>query len=82
MANESKLRVAFIGSGKVATELALIFRFKGIDITGISSRNQESGPKLASHLDCPFIEDPNKLDAELIIIATNDERLDWALGWQ
>ena len=72
MANESKLRVAFIGSGKVATELALIFRFKGIDITGISSRNQESGPKLAYHLDCPFIEDPNKLDAELIIIATND----------
>ena len=72
MANESKLRVAFIGSGKVATELALIFRFKGIEITGISSRNQESGSKLASHLDCPFVEDPNKLDAELIILATND----------
>lgn len=72
MVNKSKMRVAFIGSGKVATELALIFRFKGIDITGISSRNKNSGSKLASHLDCPFIEDPNELDAELIIIATND----------
>ena len=72
MTNERKMRVAFIGSGKVATELALIFRFKGIDITGISSRNKNSGSKLASHLDCPFIEDPNELDAELIIIATND----------
>ena len=72
MTNERKMRVAFIGSGKVATELALIFRFKGIDITGISSRNKNSGSKLASHLDCPFIEDPNELDAELIISATND----------
>lgn len=66
------MRIAFIGSGRVASELALIFRFKGIEITGISSRNQESGSKLASHLDCPFVEDPNKLDAELIILATND----------
>ncbi len=72
MTNERKMRVAFIGSGRVATELALIFHFKGIDITGISSRNKNSGSKLASHLDCPFIEDPNELDAELIIIATND----------
>jgi predicted short-subunit dehydrogenase-like oxidoreductase (DUF2520 family) len=72
MTKERKMRVAFIGSGRVATELALIFRFKGIDITGISSRNKTSGSKLASHLDCPFIEDPNELDAELLFIATND----------
>ena len=72
MANERKMRVAFIGSGKVATELALIFRFKGIDISGISSRNHESGNSLAVRLNCPFMEDPSELKADLIIIATND----------
>jgi predicted short-subunit dehydrogenase-like oxidoreductase (DUF2520 family) len=72
MVNGSKMRVAFIGSGKVATELALIFRFHGINITGISSRNKVSGNALSSRLDCPFIADPNGLDADLIIIATND----------
>jgi len=72
MTNKSKMRVAFIGSGKVATELALIFRFQGIDITGISSRNEVSGTDLATRLDCPFVDDPNELKADLIIIATND----------
>ena len=72
MANERKMRIAFIGSGKVATELALIFRFKEIDITGISSRNPVSGNALAERLNCPFIVDPNELKADLIIIATND----------
>ena len=72
MTNKSKMRVAFIGSGKVATELALIFRFKGIDITGISSRNEVSGTELATRLNCPFVADPNELKADLIIIATND----------
>ena len=72
MKNESKIRVAFIGSGKVATELALIFRFHGIEVTGISSRNHSSGKVLAARLDCQFIEDPNDLKADLIIIATND----------
>jgi predicted short-subunit dehydrogenase-like oxidoreductase (DUF2520 family) len=72
MANVSKLRVAFIGSGKVATELALIFRFKGIEITGISSRNHLSGNNLSSRLSCPFVTDPSELKADLIIIATMD----------
>jgi predicted short-subunit dehydrogenase-like oxidoreductase (DUF2520 family) len=72
MANVSKLRVAFIGSGKVATELALIFRFKGIEITGISSRNHLSGNNLSSRLSCPFVADPSELKADLIIIATMD----------
>jgi predicted short-subunit dehydrogenase-like oxidoreductase (DUF2520 family) len=72
MVNESKMRVAFIGSGKVATELALIFRFQGIEVTGISSRNHSSGNTLAARLDCPFMKDPNDLDADLILIATND----------
>lgn len=72
MENERTMRVAFIGSGKVATELALIFRFQGIDITGISSRNHLSGNKISALLDCPFVSDPNNLEADVIIIATND----------
>jgi len=72
MENERTMRVAFIGSGKVATELALIFRFQGMDITGISSRNHISGNTLSARLDCPFVTDPNNLKADLIIIATND----------
>jgi predicted short-subunit dehydrogenase-like oxidoreductase (DUF2520 family) len=72
MTNESKMRVAFIGSGKVATELALIFRFHGVQITGVSSRNHLSGTALSSQVNCPFMADPNDLEADLIIIATND----------
>jgi predicted dehydrogenase len=63
MTNESKMRVAFIGSGKVATELALIFRFQGVQITGVSSRNHLSGTALSSQVNCPFMADPNDLEA-------------------
>jgi predicted short-subunit dehydrogenase-like oxidoreductase (DUF2520 family) len=72
MTKERTMRVALIGSGKVATQLALIFRFHGINITGISSRNHVSGKALSERLQCPFVAEPNDLDADLIIIATND----------
>ena len=72
MTKEKTMRVAFIGSGKVATQLALIFRFHGINITGIFSRNHVSGKALSERLQCPFVAEPNDLDADLIIIATND----------
>jgi predicted short-subunit dehydrogenase-like oxidoreductase (DUF2520 family) len=65
-------RIAFIGSGKVASELALIFQFKGLHISGISSRNTTSGKSLAHKLNCPFEENPLLLEADLIIVATND----------
>jgi predicted short-subunit dehydrogenase-like oxidoreductase (DUF2520 family) len=68
----SHLRIAFIGSGKVATELALIFQFKGIQITGVSSRNASTGKFLAEKLNCRFEDDPQSLSADLIIVATND----------
>lgn len=73
MTEVKNMRIAFIGSGKVATELALIFQFKGLHISGISSRNQETGKELADKLNCPFEENPNSLHADLIIVATNDD---------
>ena len=65
-------RIAFIGSGKVAYELALIFQFKGLHISGISSRNTTTGKSLAHKLNCPFEENPLLLEADLIIVSTND----------
>jgi predicted short-subunit dehydrogenase-like oxidoreductase (DUF2520 family) len=75
MAKVENMRIAFIGSGKVATELALIFQFKGLQISGISSRNQQTGKELADKLNCPFEENPNALSADLIIVATNDDSI-------
>jgi len=69
------LRVAFIGSGKVASELALIFQFKGIQISGISSRNEQTGRDLSQKLSCNFFSNPLDLNADLIIVATSDEAI-------
>ena len=65
--------VAFVGSGKVASVLSDIFIGKGIVITGVSSRNLNKGKLLADKLNCSFIEDHKSLEADLIIIAINDD---------
>lgn len=65
--------VAFVGSGKVASVLSFIFAQNGIEVTGISSRNQASGELLAKKLGCNYYMSPNELQADLIIVAVNDD---------
>jgi predicted short-subunit dehydrogenase-like oxidoreductase (DUF2520 family) len=65
--------VAFVGSGKVANGLAQIFHSNNIQITGISSRNKETGKVLAAKVEAPFFDSALDLNADLIIVAVADQ---------
>jgi len=67
--------VAFVGSGKVANGLATIFHNAGFIITGISSRNKETGKALAQIVDAPFFDSQLELKADLILIAVADQHV-------
>ncbi len=65
--------VAFVGSGKVANGLAEIFHSNNVQITGISSRNIETGKVLAAKVEAPFFDSALDLNADLIIVAVADQ---------
>jgi predicted short-subunit dehydrogenase-like oxidoreductase (DUF2520 family) len=65
--------VAFIGSGKVAQVLSGIFYKYGINISGISSRNELTGKALANQVQSEFVEDFTLLIADLIVVSVNDD---------
>jgi len=65
--------VAFVGSGKVANGLASIFHKAKVKITGISSRNKETGKALAHLVDAPFFDSTSDLKADLILVAVADK---------
>jgi predicted short-subunit dehydrogenase-like oxidoreductase (DUF2520 family) len=65
--------VAFIGSGKVAQVLSGIFYKNGINISGISSRNELTGKALANQVQSEFVEDFTRLTADLIVVSVNDD---------
>ncbi|NBR13733.1 MAG: DUF2520 domain-containing protein [Flavobacteriales bacterium] len=67
------ISVAFVGSGKVANGLAEIFHSNDIHITGISSRNIETGKVLAAKVEAPFFDSALDLNADLIIVAVADQ---------
>jgi predicted short-subunit dehydrogenase-like oxidoreductase (DUF2520 family) len=67
------ISVAFVGSGKVANGLAEIFHSNNIQITGISSRNKETGKVLAAKVEAPFFDSALDLNADLIIVAVADQ---------
>ena len=66
--------MAIIGSGRVATSLGLFLISKGISISGIHSRNKETGTACAELFNCPFHGSINELDAELILVAASDDQ--------
>lgn len=72
MLNWKNMRIAFVGSGKVATALAHIFQQHGISVSGISSRNESTGKALATALGTEFYPNPKDLVADVIFLATND----------
>lgn len=67
--------VAFVGSGKVANGFANLFRQAGFNITGIYSRNKETGKALALKVESPFFDSPEDLKADLILVAVADQHV-------
>ena len=65
--------IAIIGSGKVANTLGSLFYEKGIEVFAVSSRNNETGVPLANKLNCHYTENYLELQADLILVATNDD---------
>lgn len=65
--------IAIIGSGKVATTLGDLIYKKGIEVFAVSSRNNDTGIPLANKLNCHFTENYLELQADLILVASNDE---------
>ena len=73
---ESEIKsVAFVGSGKVANGFASIFHQAGFIITGIYSRNKETGKALAVKVEAPFFDSLEDLKAQLILVAVADQHV-------
>ncbi len=66
--------VAIAGSGRVARALGLFLSSKGIEISGIHSRNEETGTSCAQAFNCPFYKNIDELKADLIVIAVSDDQ--------
>ena len=66
--------IAIIGSGRVAKSLGLYFRSKGVQITGIYGRNRITAKRCAKLLECKFINHPNLLEADLILVSISDDQ--------
>ena len=66
--------IAIIGSGRVAKSLGLYFRSKGVQITGIYGRNKDTAQLCAKLLDCKLINDPNYLEADLVLVSVSDDQ--------
>ena len=71
------MRISFIGSGNVATHLALAMRQRGHVIDQIWSRNLQHAQYLASRVEAQPIDDFTKLHtkANIYIIAVSDDAL-------
>lgn len=67
-------RIGIIGSGNVAHHLAHAFyRQKSIQFTEIYTRNKLTGRVLADAVQVEFIEDIDKLSADILIICASDD---------
>ena len=69
------MRIAFAGSGNIATHLAIAFKRAGFEINCIYSRNKVHAVKLASKVKCAYTTTPADLKADLIVIAVNDDAI-------
>jgi predicted short-subunit dehydrogenase-like oxidoreductase (DUF2520 family) len=69
-------RIALVGSGRVATHLARILTERGVEISGIYSRNVGEAEKLASGLHTSLIKDISApINADLILLAVSDDAI-------
>ncbi len=68
--------VAFIGSGNVAHHFIPFFQKAGFIISGISSRNLETGKLLALQYDLPFFPKTEDLRADLVVVCVKDQSVE------
>jgi len=70
-------KIAIIGAGNLATQLAIVLTKKGIRIQQIYSRTLEAARKLAEKVNADFTNDLSALvpDADLYIIAVKDSAI-------
>lgn len=72
------MKIIFLGSGRVATQLSQCFKRLGHNIVQVYSRTLENAVKLAKSIDAEAIDDFNMLraDADLIILAVSDQAIE------
>jgi len=75
-------RLVFIGSGNLATQLALVLSEKGYPVLLVYSRTEESAAALAGKINCPYTTDITLLDAraDVYICALKDSALQAVLS--
>ena len=66
--------ISIIGSGRVAKSLGTFFLSKGITISGIYSRNKESGKACAALFKCDYFETAKHISGDLILVAVSDDQ--------
>ena len=69
---------AFIGSGNVATHLALAMHNAGVSIRQVFSRRMENARRLANKLNCNAVDNMEALepDADVYVLAVADDAID------
>ena len=67
--------IAIIGSGRVASAIGVIFKSKGVPITSVYSRNENSGKNLAATLGCMFISSIKESSADIFLICVDDDEI-------
>jgi predicted short-subunit dehydrogenase-like oxidoreductase (DUF2520 family) len=69
--------IVIIGSGRVATQLGLRLKERGLNIVQVYSRNLENAKKLSNTLLCNYTNDINEVidDAHLYIVAVSDDAI-------
>ncbi|HLN74054.1 MAG TPA: DUF2520 domain-containing protein [Prolixibacteraceae bacterium] len=74
-------KVAMIGAGNLATQLALALSEKGITINQVYSRTPENAQQLSQKVNSPFTNDLSLVvkDADLYIIAVKDAAVEQVL---
>lgn len=76
------MKLAFIGAGNLATNLAISFYKKGITVSQIFSRTLSSAKMLAEKVDAGFINDILHLneDADMYFICVSDDAVESVLA--
>lgn len=78
---KTQLKVVFIGSGNLATQLSLAMKKAGVQILQVYSRTEAHATELAIRLQCSWTTSTEKIrkDADLYIFALKDSALEEAI---
>lgn len=71
------MRIVFIGSGNVATQLSMALKSAGHSISQVYSRTASHASELAGKLECPYTTCPDHIltDADVYIISVKDDAI-------